>query len=204
MLVRYLILIITNQNSTKKNTEKALVYGSGNAGRQLVRAIQDSSDIKIKGFIDDDKNQQGCFIDGKEIFAPERLGKVIAEKEINLILLAIPSITRKRRHQILKELTKYKIAIRTIPGISEIAKGKNSITDLLDLDMDDLLGRLVVEPFEKLMSKNISSKTILVTGCGGSIGSELCRQIIKLDPTNILLVDNSEYGLYRIHTELEN
>ena len=69
--------------------------------------------------------------------------------------------------------------------------------------MDDLLGRLVVEPFEKLMSKNISSKTILVTGCGGSIGSELCRQIIKLDPTNILLVDNGEYGLYRIHTELE-
>ncbi len=204
MLLKYLISIILNQNLTEKSKVKALVYGSGNAGRQLVRAIQDISEIKIKGFIDDDKNQQGCFIDGKEIYSREKLAKIIKEKEINLILLAIPSIPRKRRHQIIKNLTKYKIAIRTIPGISDLAKGNNSITDLLDLEMDDLLGRLVVEPFQELMSKNIYSKTILVTGCGGSIGGELCRQIIKLEPLNILLIDNSEYGLYKIHNELDN
>ena len=98
---------------------------------------------------------------------------------------------------------RYKIAVRSIPEITDIAKGKRLITEFVDLDMDDLLERVVVEPFESLMKKNIFQKTILITGSGGSIGSELCRQIIKFKPEKLLLVEISEYALYTIHSELE-
>ena len=191
-------------NNNSKDTVKALVYGSGIAARQLVRAMQESSEIIIKGFLDDDSNKVGCQIDGKFIYSPNKLNNLIKQKEISLILLALPSVPREERNRIIQNLTKFKIAVRTIPEISDIAKGKNLIQEFTDLEMDDLLGRVVVEPFEELMKKNIFLKTILVTGSGGSIGSELCRQIIKLKPKYLLLVEISEYALYSIHSELEN
>ncbi len=203
LLLRFLISKINAKDNMRKNLSKALVYGSGSAGRQLVKAMQDSSEILIKGFLDDDIHQQGRMIDGKLIYAPEKLKKIIAKKKISLILLALPSIERKRRNEIIKNLAQFKVAVRSIPGISELARGESSITDFLDLDIDDLLGRNEVEPFQSLMSRNIFSKTILVTGAGGSIGSELCRQIIKLKPKKLLLVEISEYALYSIHSELE-
>ena len=203
LLLRFLIRKINAKDNMRKNLSKALVYGSGSAGRQLVKAMQDSSEILIKGFLDDDIHQQGRMIDGKLIYAPEKLKKIIAKKKISLILLALPSIERKRRNEIIKNLAQFKVAVRSIPGISELARGESSITDFLDLDIDDLLGRNEVEPFQSLMSRNIFSKTILVTGAGGSIGSELCRQIIKLKPKKLLLVEISEYALYSIHSELE-
>ena len=118
-------------------------------------------------------------------------------------MLALPSVPKKKRNTIIRNLTKYKIAIRSIPEISEIAKGERLITEFVDLDIDDLLDRVEVEPFQPLMKKNICNKTILVTGSGGSIGSELCRQIIRLRPRILLLVEISEYALYTIHSELE-
>jgi len=187
----------------EKRNSRALVYGSGNAGRQLVRAMQESSEIKIVGFLDDDKKQNGCLIDGITIYSPKLLKDLIKEKNVNLILLAMPSVPRKRRIEIIRNLMKYKIAVRTIPTISELANGKSSITELNDLEMDELLGRMQVDPFQELMMKNISSKTILVTGAGGSIGSELCRQIISLKPSRLLLVEISEYALYSIYEELK-
>ena len=187
----------------KIRNSRALVYGSGNAGMQLVRAMQESSEIKIVGFLDDNKKQNGCLIDGITIYSPKLLKDLIKEKNVNLILLAMPSIPRKRRIEIIRNLMKYKIAVRTIPTISELANGKSSITELNDLEMDELLGRMQVDPFQELMMKNISSKTILVTGAGGSIGSELCRQIISLKPSRLLLVEISEYALYSIYEELK-
>ena len=203
MLAKYLLRDIKNGSPIKTDTTRALVYGSGNAGRQLVRAMQESSEIFIEGFIDEALNQQGCYIDGKKIFSPIDLDKIIKKKDIKLILLALPSINRKKRTEIIKKLSKFKIAIRSIPGISDLAKGKSSITDLVELDIDDLLGRIEVSPFQDLMKKNIYLKNILVTGAGGSIGSELCRQIINLKPSKILLIEISEYALYSIHSELE-
>jgi len=197
-----LFKFISNRNFNN-NISNALVYGAGIAGRQLVRAINESPEIKINGFLDDDPKQQGCYIDGKRIFSPTELEYLIKQKNINLILLALPSIPISQRSKIVLNLSNYKIAVRTIPSISDLAKGKSLITDLIDLNIDDLLGRIVVEPNKELMSKNIFSKTILVTGAGGSIGSELCRQIIKYRPKNILLVEISEYALYKIHSELE-
>ena len=192
-----------NKESLNNNISNALVYGAGMAGRQLVRAMQESSDIKIKGFLDDDKYQQGCFIDGKKIFSPNDLNILIKEKKINLILLALPSIPSSQRRKIILKLSNYNLAVRTIPSISDLIKGKSLITDFLELNIDDLLGRFEVEPFVELMRKNISSKTIMVSGAGGSIGSELCRQIIKCNPNKILLLEISEYALYKIHYELE-
>ena len=190
-------------NSLNNNVSRALVYGAGIAGRQLVRAIQESTDIVIKGFLDDDVNQQGCLIDGKKIFPPKDLEFLIKRKNINLILLALPSISKSERSKIILNLSNYKIAIRTIPSISDLAKGKSLITDFLDLNIDDLLGRIEVEPNKELMRKNILSKTIMVTGAGGSIGSELCKQIIECKPKQILLLEISEYALYKIHSDLE-
>ena len=202
IILKFFLSRLNNINKENKKTINSLVYGSGSAGRQLVRAMQESSEISIRGFLDDDINQQGCQIDGKLIYSPQKLRRLIKEKGISLILLALPSAPRKKRIKIIQNLSKYKIAVRTIPGISDIAKGKSQITELAELNMDDLLGRVEVEPFESLMKKNIYSKTILVTGSGGSIGSELCRQIIKNKPKKLLLLEISEYALYSIHSEL--
>ena len=117
-------------------------------------------------------------------------------------MLALPSVSRSRRNEIIKNLNKLKVAVRSIPGISDIANGKSLITDFEDLGMDDLLGRGEVEPFENLMKKNIYLQNILVTGAGGSIGSELCRQIVKLRPKVLLLVEISEFALYSIQSQL--
>ena len=202
ILFRYLLINLNNKISTKKDFIKALVYGSGVAGRQLVKAMQESKEIAIKGFLDDDENKQGYVIDGKRIYSPKNLKNLLIKNNISLILLAIPSIPRKRRNEIIKNLLHYKIAVRTIPNISNLASGKSMITEFLELDINDLMGRFEVEPFQNLMKKNNFDKTILVTGAGGSIGSELCRQIINQKPKKILLIEISEYALYTIHQEL--
>ena len=202
ILLRFLIRSLNQTISSKKDHIKAFVYGSGVAGRQLVKAMQESKEIAVKGFLDDDENKQGCLIDGKRIYSPKNLKTLLKRKDISLILLAIPSIPRKRRNEIIRNLLDYKIAVRTIPNISNLASGKSRITEFLELDINDLLGRFEVEPFQDLMKKNNFGKTILVTGAGGSIGSELCRQIINQKPKKILLIEISEYALYSIHQEL--
>ena len=203
ILARYILRGINEKISIKKDAVKALVYGSGDAGRQLVKAMQESSEISIKGFLDDDLNKQDCVIDGKRIYSPKQLDNLITKKNISLILIALPSINRRKRSKIIRNLLHYKISIRSIPDISNLASGKSLITEFVDLEIDDLLGRIPVEPFQSLMKRNIFSKTILVTGAGGSIGSELCLQIIKHQPKKLLLVEISEYALYSIHEELE-
>ena len=165
--------------------------------------MQDSQEISMLGFLDDDEKKKGCLIDGKRIYSPIKIGNLISKKNISLVLLAIPSITRKRKSEIIKNLLNYKITVRTIPDISNLASGKSLITEFIDLEIDDLLGRIPVEPFQALMIRDISSKTILVTGAGGSIGRELCLQIIKDKPKKLLLVEISEYALYSIHEKLK-
>ena len=203
VLARFFLRTLNNEHYVKKDYTKALVYGAGEAGRRLVKAMQDSKDILIQGFLDDDKNKQGCFIDEKRIYSPKNLKKLIFKEDIRLVLLAIPSIPNQRRSEIIRDLLNYKIAVRTIPDISNLANGKSSITEFTELDVKDLLGRISAEPFEELMKKNIYLKTILVTGAGGSIGGELCRQIIKFNPKKLILIEISEYALYSIHTELD-
>ena len=170
---------------TKKQKEefpKALIYGAGEAGRQLLFALNNSSEMKVVGFIDDEKFLHGETMEGQNIFSPEDLGNLIQSKKITYILLALPSVNRRTRSQILKKLNKHKVIVKTLPSVSDIIKDRVKTSDIRDLDVDDILDRDQVTPNLELLNKNTNSKTILVTGAGGSIGSELSKQIIKLNP----------------------
>ncbi len=182
--------------------KKVLVYGAGDAGRQLVIAIENSPEFKIVGFLDDNEQLHRQILLGQTIYSPDKLEKLVKTKDISLVFLALPSIGRSKRNQIIEKLNQYKLTVKTLPSISEIVDGKITISDIKDLNIDDLLSRDQVKPDAKLLNQNINSKTILVTGAGGSIGSELCRQIVKLKPKKLILLELNEFALYKIYEEL--
>ena len=183
--------------------KKTLVYGAGSAGRQLVSALANSNELKVVGFLDDDDRLNGQVLQGQEIYSPLKIADLIKSKEVQLILLALPSISRSRRNQILKNLSNYSLQVQTLPTFGDIIQGRVSLSDVKDLDVDDILNRDQVLPNTELLSKNITSKVVLVTGAGGSIGSELVRQIAKLNPEKLLLLELNEFALYKIYEELK-
>ena len=182
---------------------KVLVYGAGNNGRQLVAAMANSHEMQIIGFLDDDDRLQGHMLNGLPIYDPDDLGHLVTTLSISNVLLAVPNISRKRRNDILNHIRGAHVSVRTLPSMADLAQGKVSISDLRELDVDDLLGREPVMPNHILLAKNVHSKVVMVTGAGGSIGSELCRQILQIGPTKLLLIEQSEFALYGIHKELE-
>ncbi len=182
---------------------KALIYGAGDTGRQLATAMSNSMEMRVAGFLDDDDRLHGHVLNGLPIYAPDDLAGLIETRGVTDVLLAMPALHRKRRNQILDRMLNYHIAVRTLPSIGDLAQGRVTTSDLHELDIDDLLGRDPVVPNHILLSKNITGKVVMVTGAGGSIGAELCRQIAKLDSAQLLLVDMSEYALYSIHSQLE-
>ncbi len=187
----------------KAKQPKFLIYGAGETGRQLARAISGSLEMQVVGFLDDNNSLHGHVLNGQPIYNPADLGKLAKSLNIKNVLLAMPSVSRKRRNEILKQIQEAQVSVRTLPSVSDLAKGKVTISDLKELDIDDLLGREAVIPNQILLAKNVANKIVLVTGSGGSIGSELCRQIIQLNPKKLLLVEQSEFALYNIHQELE-
>jgi len=182
---------------------KALIYGAGKAGRELLHALNKSYEMKVVGFIDDDRHLHGQIIDGQTIFSSLDLGFLIGNKDVTHVLLALPSVRRSLRLKILKEVSQHKVVVSTLPSVEDIIKKKVTTSDIRELDVEDLLNRDEVLPNLDLLSKNINSKIVLVTGAGGSIGSELCRQILRLNPYKLLLIDINEYSLYKISSELE-
>lgn len=182
---------------------KVLVYGAGNNGRQLVSAMANSHDMQIIGFLDDDDRLQGHMLNDLPIYDPEDLERLVTNLSVSNVLLALPNINRKRRNEILNQIRGAHVSVRTLPSMTDLAQGKVSISDVRELDIDDLLGREPVLPNHILLTKNIHSKVVMVTGSGGSIGSELCRQILLIGPTKLLLIEQSEFALYSIHKELE-
>ena len=192
------------QNQIKKSSlPQVLIYGAGSAGRQLASAMANSHEMRVVGYLDDDDRLHGHVLNGLPIHNPADLAELLVEVPVTDVLLALPSVSRQRRNDILAALSPHKLAVRTLPGLSDIATGKVSLSDVRELDIDDLLGRDPVPPTQDLLAKNIQGKVVLVTGAGGSIGSELCRQIIKSAPSALLLVEQSEFALYAIHHELE-
>jgi FlaA1/EpsC-like NDP-sugar epimerase len=181
---------------------KVLIYGAGNAGRQLAGALSHSYEMQVVGFLDDDPTKHGQLLVGKRVYSPGRLEKLVKDLQINTVLLAMPSANRHRRNQIIQNAKKAHIAIQTLPSMSDLAQGKVGFSDLRSLDIDDLLGRELVLPDSDLLSRNNTQKIALVTGAGGSIGSELCRQILDQIPKSLILVEQSEFALYQIHQEL--
>jgi FlaA1/EpsC-like NDP-sugar epimerase len=181
---------------------KAMIYGAGDAGMQLAAALNNSHELQVVGYLDDDARLQGHVLNGLAVHAPEDLPDLIDTLKIRDVLLAIPSASRQRRNEILKQLTESHVVVRTLPGVTELAQGKVSVSDLREPDIEDLLGRSPVAPNYILLGKSIRDKVVLVTGAGGSIGSELCRQIVQLEPAKLLLVEQSEFALYALHQEL--
>ena len=188
---------------TKYNKKKnVLIYGAGNSGRQLLIALENSPEFNVVGFLDDDIELHRQLLLGKKIFSLDNLEKLISNSNITLVFLALPSVSRSKRNQIIKNLNKFKLIVKTLPSILEIVDGRIKVSDIKDLNVDDLLNREQVEPNKNLLNKNIHLKTVLVTGAGGSIGSELCRQIVKLKPKNLLILEINEFALYKIYEEL--
>ena len=193
------LLFNSISNSIKKN---AMVYGSGDAGIQLVSALEHSDEYNIVGFIDDSKDLHGHQIKGLSVYSKHEIIHCINKFKVDEVLIAIPSLSRNRRLFIIKELEQYSFVVRMLPGITELAEGKISINDLRRVEIKDLLGRPKVEPYKELLDRNIVDKVVLVTGAGGSIGSELCRQIIFLKPKKLILFERSELALYTLEKEL--
>jgi FlaA1/EpsC-like NDP-sugar epimerase len=186
----------------KSSLPQVLIYGAGSAGRQLASGMANSHEMRVVGFLDDDDRLHGHVLNGLHIYNPLDLEEIANQKGVTDILLAMPSASRARRNQILALLSKMKLSVRTLPGLSDIASGKVTLSDVRELDIDDLLGREPVKPNGLLLNRNTHNKTVLVTGAGGSIGSELCRQLLLTQPKRLLLVEISEFALYQIHQEL--
>ena len=201
LAIKY-ILTSNLESSDPSNKRNVLVYGAGNAGRQLVTAMENSPEFNVVGFLDDNNNLHRQVLLGKTIYSPSKLEIVINSKNVNLVFLALPSIGRSKRNEIIDNLNKYKLTVKTLPSVSEIVDGKITISDIKDLNIDDLLNREPVDPDIKLLDKNIKFKSVVVTGAGGSIGSEICRQISRLKPEKLILIELNEYALYKIYEEL--
>jgi FlaA1/EpsC-like NDP-sugar epimerase len=189
---------------SSSNSKKVLVYGAGDAGIQLVSALAHSSEYNPVGFIDDLKELQGAQIAGLDVYSIDAIASVISKLRVDEVLIAMPSASRTRRLDIINALESYPVLVRMLPGVAELAEGKVSIGDLRKVNIKDLLGRDIVKPNEQLLGMNITNKIVVVTGAGGSIGSELCRQIVFLKPKVLIMYEMSELALYTIEKELSN
>ncbi len=184
------------------NTVNVLIYGAGDSGVALAASLAKSKEMHVVGFLDDNPSLHRGLRMGIDVFNPKDLVTTVERLKVRDVLLAMPSISRTRRTEILKSLSTAKIAVRTLPTLSDLALGRVQTNDLRELDIEDLLGRDAVAPDAALLAKNVLDKTVLVTGAGGSIGSELCRQLLRIGPATLVLLELSEFALYTIHEEL--
>ena len=182
--------------------DNVVIYGAGMAGRELLDGLRDSHKYNVVAFIDDNPQLTGAYILGKRIYAADQLVTMIDTLNVAQIFLAVPSISRARKRDIIDKLADISIKIKELPSLQELADEKVTVSHMRKIDILDVLDRQTVEPDETLLQKNIMGKSVLVTGAGGSIGSELCRQIIKNEPVCLVLYELSEYALYSIHQEL--
>ena len=182
--------------------DKVLIYGAGASGTALFDALEDSPRYEVMAFIDDDIRLTGGHILNKRIYPATEIQHLVDSMQIAQVFLAMPSVSRHRRREIIDGLTEMSVKIKQLPSLQDIAEGKVTVSTMRRVDILDVLDRQTVEPDEALLNKNIKDKNVLVTGAGGSIGSELCRQIVKNKPKCIVLYELSEYALYSIHQEL--
>lgn len=182
---------------------RLLIYGAGSAGVQTAAAVANGEEFVLLGFVDDDESKVGRHINGVRVFGSNEVESLVHRLEITDILLAVPSLSFGRRQQIISQLRPLPLHIRTLPGMADLASGRVTLNDIRELDLEDLLGREPVPPNPALLARDLAGKVVLVTGAGGSIGSELCRQILAERPAKLVLVDHSEFALYGIEHELE-
>lgn len=195
--------LLTENNRKDKNIlQRILIYGAGDAGCQIRNSLQGRGQYLVVGFIDDDFQLRHKTISGLTIYGVDEIQFLISEYGVTDILLALPSIPQSRRNEILNDLRKFHVHVRSLPSITHLAEGKVKVSDILELDTADLLGRNSVEPNKELFEKNIKNQVVMVTGAGGSIGSELTRQILFSRPKTLILLEQSEFALYNLDAEL--
>lgn len=181
---------------------RLLIYGAGETGLQTAAAIRSSRRYTFIGYIDDDPAKIGRSINGAEVWSVGALPQVVRDSEVTDVLLAIPSLSREQRNAIIRSLRDLPVHVRSVPSMAELASGRAAVQQFQELDVEDLLGRDAVPPVPELIARNIRAQVVMVTGAGGSIGSELCRQIVQQAPSMLLLVEHSEFALYSIEQEL--
>ena len=200
MFIRW--FLTTESLLSRGSKLNVVIYGAGSSGRQLSNSLQQSIEYNHVAFVDDNSIIQNSYINSIPVMSASKLTSLIKEKEISQILLAMPSVSRKQRNEIIDRLSQLPVHVRSLPSVLELAQGKVKIDDLREVDIKDLLGREPVAPNDKLLKIKISNKVVMVTGAGGSIGSELCRQIVFLKPKRLILFEISESSLYKIDREL--
>ncbi len=203
VLVRFLLGDLYRSIVDRRRAPGFMIYGAGAAGRQLASAMEHSRDHRLVGFIDDDPRMQGRRLDTVPVYGPAELPGLIGQLQVTDVLLAIPSLSRQRRLEIVDLLRAFPVQVRMMPGLTELANGRVSFSDLHEIDIEDLLGRDSVEPDARLMNRHVQGKVVMVTGAGGSIGHELCRQIVQCAPQRLLLVELNEYSLYQVLQDLQ-
>jgi len=199
---RFLARYVLRRIEFEAGQRRVLIYGAGSAGRQLAVGLRIGHEYDPVGFIDDDVVQHGLTINSLTVYSQEDLGAVVSKLRVTDVLLAIPSAPRKRRIDIINSLLPLHVRVQVMPGLAELAGGEVKISDIREVEIDDLLGRNPVPPDDALLAANIRGKAVMVTGAGGSIGGELCRQIIQLGPKLLVLYELSEFALYNIEHEL--
>ncbi|MEM8561722.1 MAG: nucleoside-diphosphate sugar epimerase/dehydratase [Pseudomonadota bacterium] len=192
------------QAKLRSLSENVIIYGAGESGRQLLTALHHGDKYRVVAFVDDDDSMQRSVINGLHVARPRDLEQLVAQHDISQILLAIPSASPDRRKEIINSLVGLPVYVRTVPRINELVSGQASVNQIQDISLDDLLGREAVPPHPELIDRCITDKVVMVTGAGGSIGAELCRQILLSGPRSLVLFDNSEYALYNIERELRD
>ncbi len=198
----YALFDLLNQRRFEGQLSRVLIYGAGSAGRQLALSLRHEPGMALQGYIDDDPRLSGQRLDGVAIHASDEVGSLIARLEVDTVLLAIPRLSRQHRKAIVSKLENANVHVLTLPAMSDMIDGTVSVADLREIEIGDLLGRDAVPPNDLLLHRTITGRTVMVTGAGGSIGSELCRQIGTLGPTTIILVEMTEHALYSIEGEL--
>ena len=200
IFVRFVLLDLLK--TVDANARRVLVYGAGRAGQQLALSLRHEPQVHLTCFVDDDQRLDGQRLDGVPVYGSNRLPHLLRDKTIDEVLLAIPSASRARRREIIETLQEQNIYVRSLPNLTNVIEGSVKVSDLREIQIEELLGREAVAPNELLMGKTIVGKTVMVSGAGGSIGGELCRQIIRCRPARLILLEQSEYGLYLIEEEL--
>src|SRR3546814_892931 len=181
-----------------------VVYGAGRAGQQLALSLRHESQVHLVGFVDDDLRLDGQRLDGVPVFGANRLHQLLEDTDVDEVLLAIPSASRARRREIIETLQDEEVYVRSLPNLTSVIEGTVTVSDLREIQIEELLGREAVAPNELLMGKTIVGKTVMVSGAGGSIGGELCRQIIQCRPARLILLEQSEYRSEEHTSELQS
>lgn len=203
MMARLWLYSVTDQKFKKTDKRTLIIYGAGSAGVQIATSLSHSKEFELACFIDDDPSLAGKQINGVTIYPSFLLGQKIREHHVSDVLLAIPSLTQVRRLELIARLSQYSVYVRTLPNLVDVAQGKVTVDDVQDLNLNDLLGREPVIPNLDLMSEYIKDRVVLITGAGGSIGSEISSQILSLAPRQLILIDHSEFALYQNTEQLK-